>query len=56
MQLRSLWKTEKVEGEVDRPPLPTFEYEEVDGNGDPGHDLFMPLPNRDPFGDEDEAA
>lgn len=54
---RPLWNTEKVAGELDRPPLPTFEYEEgVDGNGEAGHELFMPLSNRDPFGDDDEAA
>ena len=53
---KPLWSTDKVMDEIDRPPLPTFEYERVDGCGDAGHDLFMPLSNRDPFADEDETA
>jgi large subunit ribosomal protein L3 len=53
---KPLWNTEKVMGHVDRPPLPTFEYEEVDGCGEAGHELFMPLGKQDPFGDDDESA
>lgn len=31
------------------PPQPTFEYEEeIDGSGQPGHEIFMPLPQKDP--------
>lgn len=52
---KPLWSTDKVEG-FDRPPLPTFQYEAVDGCGEAGHDLFMPLSNRDPFADDEEAA
>jgi large subunit ribosomal protein L3 len=53
---RPFWGTDRVLDQVDRPPLPTFEYEEVDGCGEPGHELFMPLAKQDPFGDDDETA
>jgi hypothetical protein len=53
---RPFWGTDRVLDQVDRPPLPTFEYEEVDGCGEPGHELFMPLTKQDPFGDDDETA
>lgn len=56
---KPLWKTELVLDEIGRPPVPTFEYEtEIDGTGNSGHDIWMPMPKRDPLlpDDEDEAA
>lgn len=53
---KPLWGTDKVLGEIDRPPLPTYEYEEADGSGEAGHELFMPPSNLDPFGDNEESA
>jgi large subunit ribosomal protein L3 len=52
---KPLWGTDKVLDAIDRPPLPTFEYEEIDGSGTP-HELFMPLPATDPFAPDDEEA
>jgi 50S ribosomal protein uL3 len=49
---RPLWETKKVLGEVDRPPLPTFAYEAIDGCGRAGHEVFMPLPAIDPLNPE----
>ncbi len=47
---RPLFGTEKVEGEVPFPPLPTFEYEEgVDGCGEGGFEVMMPQQKDDPF-------
>jgi len=55
---KPLWRTEKVAGALDRPPLPTFEYDEaIDGCGQP-YEEWMPLPGFDPFSpdlDEDAA-
>jgi len=46
---RPLWKSDKVQDGVDRPPLPTFDFDlTVDGTGEPGHEEFMPLPKIDP--------
>jgi len=55
---KPLWQTDKVTGAVDRPPLPTFEFDGgVDGCGEGGHDAYMPLPDRDPLApDMDDAA
>lgn len=53
---KPLWSTQKVMDAVDRPPLPSYEFEEIDGNGTP-NEVFMPLPTSDPFApDDDEAA
>lgn len=53
---RPLWGTGKVLGQLDLPPLPTFDYdEEVDGIGEK-HEEFMPLSQQDPFAPDDEAA
>eukprot|EP00581_Thalassiosira_minuscula_P008851 CAMPEP_0183704226 /NCGR_PEP_ID=MMETSP0737-20130205/1628_1 /TAXON_ID=385413 /ORGANISM="Thalassiosira miniscula, Strain CCMP1093" /LENGTH=409 /DNA_ID=CAMNT_0025931055 /DNA_START=17 /DNA_END=1246 /DNA_ORIENTATION=+ len=49
---KPLFGTEKCEGGKDSafPPLPTFEYEEgVDGCGEPGFDVMMPLQEQDPL-------
>ncbi|CAB9506276.1 protein L3 [Seminavis robusta] len=56
---KPLWNTDLVEGALDRPPLPTYEYandtlegtddEIIDGSGAAGHELFMPIGNEDPF-------
>ena len=47
---KPLWRTEKVAGELRRPPLPTFAFEdEIDGSGKPDLEEFMPLENDDPL-------
>jgi large subunit ribosomal protein L3 len=47
---KPLWKTSLVLDGIDRPPLPTYQFESgIDGCGAPGHDVFMPLPDRDPL-------
>ena len=49
---RPLFGTEKCEGGKDSefPPLPTFEYEEgVDGCGETGHEVMMPMQEQDPL-------
>jgi len=47
---RPLFASDKVEDGVSFPPLPTFEYEEgVDGCGDGGFDVFMPMTGEDPM-------
>lgn len=58
---RPLFGTEKCEGSKDSafPPLPTFDYEEgVDGCGEPGHEVMMPMQELDPLEMEgaEEAA
>jgi large subunit ribosomal protein L3 len=54
---RPLWNTLHVPDKQDRPPLPTFPYDHsVDGCGAPGHEVFMPLPDTDPFAPDEEAA
>jgi large subunit ribosomal protein L3 len=54
---RPLWNTLHVPDKQDRPPLPTFPYDNsVDGCGAPGHEVFMPLPDSDPFAPDEEAA
>lgn len=54
---KPLWGTSKVLDQMDRPPLPTFDYDqEVDGSGQAGHELFMPLSKQDPFGDDEAVA
>jgi large subunit ribosomal protein L3 len=55
---KPLWRTDKVLDGIDRPPLPTFEFDEsVDGCGQGGHEAFMPIPQKDPLAPdaEDEA-
>jgi large subunit ribosomal protein L3 len=56
---RPLWRTEKVLDKADRPPVPTFMFDPlIDGSGVSGHEVFMPLPDRDPLlpDTQDEAA
>lgn len=57
---KPLFGTDRVEGGAEAakfPPLPTFEYEEgVDGCGEPGHEVMMPMMEKDPFVPEEEAA
>jgi large subunit ribosomal protein L3 len=57
---RPLFGTEKCEGgnESAFPPLPTFAYEEgVDGSGEAGFDVMMPMQEQDPLEIvEDDAA
>lgn len=55
---KPLFGTEKVEGKVVFPPLPTYEYEDgVDGSGAEGHEVMMPQQEIDPFDPPmDEAA
>jgi large subunit ribosomal protein L3 len=44
-----LWRTDKVRGSLDRPPLPTFEYDpSIDGSGT-CHEEFMPVGDEDPL-------
>lgn len=47
---KPLWgTTNKVIGDLDRPPLPTYEYDlSIDGCG-MSHEEFMPLPSRNPL-------
>ena len=46
---KPLWRTDKVMDGVDRPPIPTAEYDEtIDGCGQP-HDVMMPMPETDPL-------
>jgi large subunit ribosomal protein L3 len=55
---KPLWRTDKVLDGVDRPPLPTFEFDEsIDGCGQGGHEAFMPIPQKDPLAPdvEDDA-
>ena len=50
---KPLWKTPKVLDALDRPPLPTYAFDEaIDGCGEPGHEVFMPLPEIDPLNPE----
>jgi large subunit ribosomal protein L3 len=52
---KPLWKTDKVEGAVDRPPLPTFDYDDaIDGCGQAGFEVFMPSPLLDPLDPDTE--
>ena len=53
---KPLWGTEKVFEAINRPPLPTFEFEDIDGSGEAGHEEFMPLPQVDPLLPDDMAA
>jgi large subunit ribosomal protein L3 len=54
---KPLWRTEHVIGAIDRPPLPSFQFdEEIDGCSLPGHEEFMPLPNIDPLSPDEEVA
>jgi hypothetical protein len=46
---KPLWNTDKVQGSLQRPPVPTFEYDlTIDGSGAAGHEEFMPRPHIDP--------
>jgi len=46
---KPLWRTDKVLGSLERPPLPTFEYDpEIDGSGQ-CFEEFMPLGDEDPL-------
>jgi hypothetical protein len=56
---KPLWMTDKVVDSLERPPLPTFQYDpSIDGCGEAGHEEFMPMPENDPLAPdlEDEAA
>lgn len=54
---KPLWGTEKLLDALDRPPLPTFEYDpEQDGCGIKGFEQFMPLPGQDPLAPMEDAA
>lgn len=46
---KPLWRTDKVLGSIERPPLPSFEYDpEIDGTGT-CYEEFMPLGDEDPL-------
>jgi len=46
---KPLWRTDKVTGSLERPPLPTFEYDpEIDGTGN-CFEEFMPIADEDPL-------
>lgn len=46
---KPLWRTDQVLGSLERPPLPTFEYDpEIDGSGQ-CFEEFMPLGDEDPL-------
>lgn len=46
---KPLWRTDMVLGALERPPLPTFAYDEaIDGSGECVEE-FMPLGNEDPL-------
>jgi len=46
---KPLWRTDKVLGSLERPPLPTFDYDpEIDGTGE-CHEEFMPFGDEDPL-------
>jgi len=55
---KPLWKSDKVMDALDRPPLPSFAYDEaIDGCGESGHEAWMPYPDIDPISPElDDAA
>jgi large subunit ribosomal protein L3 len=54
---KPLWGTDKLLDALERPPLPTFEYDpEQDGCGVKGFEQFMPLPGQDPLAPMEEAA
>jgi len=56
---KPLFGTEKCEGGKDSafPPLPTFSYEEgVDGSGDAGHEVVMPMQEADPLEPPEDDA
>lgn len=47
-----MWGTDLIVGgkEMDRPPLPTFAYEnDIDGTGKTGFELMMPESENDPL-------
>ena len=61
---KPLWNTDMVEGALDRPPLPTYDYSQdvldgegeevdgsavVDGSGVLGYEVFMPIGDEDPL-------
>jgi len=58
---KPLWNTDLVEGKPDRPPLPTYDYSQdlledseeegafIDGSGQKGYELFMPIGDEDPL-------
>jgi large subunit ribosomal protein L3 len=53
---KPLWRTDRVMDGLERPPLPTFEYDEsIDGSGEAGHDVFMPMLESDPLAPEEAA-
>jgi large subunit ribosomal protein L3 len=47
---KPLWRTNRVMGELERPPLPTFEYDlAIDGSNEPGYEEFKPMEDKDPL-------
>ena len=58
---KPLWNTDLVEGKLDRPPLPTYDYSQdllqdddgdeaiIDGSGKAGYEVFMPIGTEDPL-------
>jgi len=58
---KPLWNTDLVEGSLDRPPLPTYDYSQdglegedvegdiIDGSGVLGYEVFMPIGDEDPL-------
>jgi len=56
---KPLWGTTHIDGGEERkfPPLPTGECEEgIDGSGEAGHEIMMPLASVDPFAPSEEEA
>mmetsp|Transcript_7742 Transcript_7742/g.15612 ORF Transcript_7742/g.15612 Transcript_7742/m.15612 type:complete len:146 (+) Transcript_7742:137-574(+) len=54
---KPLWGTAHIDGGEDRkfPPLPTRDFDDgVDGSGEAGHEIMMPMPKQDPFAPEDD--
>ena len=53
---KPLWRTDMVEDSLDRPPLPTFGYDHaIDGCGEAGHEVFMPVGEKDPLDPENDG-
>ena len=53
---KPLWNTPLVLDNIERPPIPSSEYDEVDGSGNGGFEVFMPLPEKDPLSPLEDAA
>ena len=54
---KPLWGTDQVLDGLDKPPLPTFDYDDTqDGTGQAGFEQTMPLAQIDPLAPLDDAA